>query len=79
MLVLSRKANQSIKIGDNIEVTVLGVSGGRVRLGISAPEHVRILRSELDFFEGSSEPEVLSQTPPKGVSNEENQLLSLVR
>lgn len=63
MLVVSRKPNQSIKIGENIKVTVLGVSGNRVRLGISAPDDVRILRSELDFFAGDAEYEVLAETP----------------
>lgn len=48
MLVLSRKPQQSIKIGRDIEVTVLRLSDGRVRLGITAPKEVHILRDELD-------------------------------
>ncbi|PAY19417.1 hypothetical protein CKO51_11140 [Rhodopirellula sp. SM50] len=48
MLVLSRKVDQQIKIGDDITVTVVRVEGNRVRIGISAPRDVRILRGELD-------------------------------
>lgn len=49
MLVLSRKANESIHIGNDITVTVVQVAGNRVRLAIDAPPHVRILRSELEL------------------------------
>jgi carbon storage regulator len=47
MLVLSRKCEQSVVIGDNIVVTVLGVDGDRVKLGIRAPREVAVLRKEL--------------------------------
>lgn len=47
MLVLTRKLNQSISLGENIKVTVLGLEGDRVSLGIEAPREVRIFRSEL--------------------------------
>ena len=47
MLVLSRKAGQSLMIEGGITVTLMEVEGGRVRLGIEAPASVRILRSEL--------------------------------
>ena len=47
MLVLSRKIKESIRIGDSIEVVVLGTGGGRVRLGISAPYDTTIKRTEL--------------------------------
>ena len=47
MLVLSRKVGQEIVIGDNVRVTVTKVSGSRVTLGVDAPDHVRILRGEL--------------------------------
>ncbi len=47
MLVLSRKLNQEIKIGDNVTITVLKVKGNTVRLGIEAPRNVRIVRGEL--------------------------------
>jgi len=47
MLVLTRKLNETIKIGDNIEITVVGISGDNVRIGIVAPREVKILRSEV--------------------------------
>ncbi|MDO7906566.1 carbon storage regulator CsrA [Paenibacillus sp. JX-17] len=47
MLVLSRKKGESIVIQDNIEITVLGVEGDVVRLGISAPSTIDILRKEI--------------------------------
>jgi len=48
MLVLSRKLNQRILIGQGIEVTVVAIRGNRVRLGISAPPELPILREELN-------------------------------
>jgi carbon storage regulator len=48
MLVLSRKTQEQIIIDQRIEITVLAVRGNRVRLGISAPADVSILRGELD-------------------------------
>ena len=47
MLVLSRKLGEEIVIDGQIKVTVLKVQGGRVRIGIDAPESVRVLRKEL--------------------------------
>lgn len=47
MLVLTRKTQEKIQIGDSITVTILRVKGQAVRLGIEAPEGVRILRGEL--------------------------------
>jgi carbon storage regulator len=47
MLVLSRKPGQKLQIGDNITVTVLEVHGHVLRLGIEAPQDVRVLRGEL--------------------------------
>ena len=47
MLVLTRKPGQRIRIGDEIEVTLLEVSGDRVRLGFSAPPDVTIHRQEV--------------------------------
>lgn len=47
MLVLSRKKNERIVIGDNIVITVVEVRGDRVRLGIEAPQEIPIHRSEV--------------------------------
>lgn len=47
MLVLSRKLNQEIVIGDGIKITVLKIKGNTIRLGIDAPRDVRVIRGEL--------------------------------
>jgi len=47
MLVLSRKKGESIMIGDDIELVVVGVEGDNVRIGLKAPRHVNIHRKEV--------------------------------
>jgi carbon storage regulator len=47
MLVLTRKSNQSIMIGDEIEVSVLAIMGEKVRIGIEAPRKVPVFRKEV--------------------------------
>ena len=56
MLVLSRKENERLMIGEKIVVTIVQVSGGKVRLGIEAPADVSIRREEL-----ASRPPVFEQ------------------
>ncbi|MDR3587743.1 MAG: carbon storage regulator CsrA [Desulfosporosinus sp.] len=47
MLVLARKLNEKIKLGDDIEITIVGISGDTVRIGINAPRDLKILRNEI--------------------------------
>lgn len=47
MLVLTRKTNQSIMIGDDVEISVLAVSRDKIRLGITAPRDVAVFRKEV--------------------------------
>ena len=47
MLVLTRKLNEVILIDDNIEVTILGVENGQVKLGINAPKEIKVYRKEV--------------------------------
>jgi carbon storage regulator len=47
MLVLTRKLQEAIKIGDDIELTVLSIDGEQVKLGISAPKNIEIHRKEV--------------------------------
>ncbi len=54
MLVLTRKQNEKIRIGENITITVVRMKGKSVRLGIEAPKSVNVLRGEL-VFEGAGD------------------------
>jgi carbon storage regulator len=47
MLVLTRKSNQSVMIGDDIEVSVLSIMGEKVRIGIQAPRDIPVFRKEV--------------------------------
>ncbi|MES2791765.1 MAG: carbon storage regulator [Planctomycetota bacterium] len=60
MLVLTRKVNEEILIGDNIRIKVVDIGAGRIRLGISAPRDVTVLRDEVirDFEVTVAPPEV---------------------
>jgi carbon storage regulator CsrA len=66
MLVLSRKQQEQIKIGDQITVTIVRVKGNTVRVGIEAPRDVRVIRGELPKLDG--EP---AETTVLAVSNVE--------
>ncbi len=48
MLVLSRKESQRIRLGDSIVVTIVKISGDKVRVGIEAPSNILVLRDELE-------------------------------
>lgn len=47
MLILTRRQGEELKIGDNVTVTVLGVKGNQVRIGVEAPREVSVHRSEV--------------------------------
>ena len=47
MLVLSRRVSETLMLGENVKVTVLGISGNQVRLGITAPDSVGVHREEV--------------------------------
>ena len=47
MLVLSRRLGERLKIGDDIEIVVLGIQGNQVRMGIDAPKSINVVREEL--------------------------------
>lgn len=54
MLVLSRKKNESIVVGDNVRIEVLKISGNTIRLGIVAPREVSVFRGEIAPYEVDS-------------------------
>jgi carbon storage regulator len=47
MLILTRRAGETLMIGNDVTVTVLGVKGNQVRIGINAPKHVAVHREEI--------------------------------
>ncbi|HEY1884160.1 MAG TPA: carbon storage regulator CsrA [Candidatus Cybelea sp.] len=64
MLVLTRKSNQSIMIGSEIRVTVVGFDGDQVKIGIEAPRDVVVRRSEIyDQLHEKNEPDAAAQSP----------------
>lgn len=63
MLVLTRKLNESIQIGDNIEITVLSVQGDQIKLGITAPKDVEVHRKEIYVSIQESNSEAASTLP----------------
>jgi carbon storage regulator len=70
LLVLTRKSNQSIMIGDDIEVSVLSVMGEKVRIGIQAPQDIPVFRTEI-YLEIHGEDEKGGEaTPAEDVRSE---------
>ena len=47
MLILTRKVNESLRVGNDVTVTVLGIKGGQIRIGINAPRDVEVHRQEV--------------------------------
>lgn len=47
MLILSRKTDQSIKIGDDITITIIEIRGDQVKIGVEAPKNVKVFRQEV--------------------------------
>jgi len=67
MLVLSRRVGERICVGDGIFITVVGVRGKQVQIGVEAPRHVRVLREELLAGEGPAAdvPVLANREPPR--------------
>jgi carbon storage regulator CsrA len=61
MLVLSRKLNESIIIGDNVRIRIVGVRGNQIRLGIEAPDSVKIFREEILNEPATGRPEPIGR------------------
>lgn len=63
MLILTRRLNETVMIGDDVTVTVLGVKGGQVRLGINAPKDVAVHREEVYERIKNEQQSMLRATP----------------
>lgn len=66
MLVLSRKAGETLLIGDNIKVTINRISGNRVTVGVEAPGQVKIIRGELEHIPQNTAPTPVPSATPTG-------------
>lgn len=69
MLVLTRKLKETIRIGDDITVTILRVKGQAVRIGIEAPREIRVIRAELPVEDAVAE-ETAGNESTGGATNE---------
>lgn len=69
MLILQRKVGESVVIGENITVSVVSVDGARVRLAISAPEDISILRSELVTATAANRDAAMEEAVPAELLN----------
>ncbi len=68
MLVLSRQRDQTIMIGDDVEITVVDIRGDKVRLGINAPRHIQVHRKEV-YDAIKRENEQAAKLTPRDVSD----------
>lgn len=68
MLVIRRRAGQGLRIGEDIEVTVSEISGGSVKLAITAPREIRVLRKEVALTSEENRRAALALTPERLVA-----------
>ncbi len=64
MLILSRRESESVHLGDDIVLTIVRVSGEKVRIGIEAPPHIKVLRNELEIEVDIKQPVEPSEKVP---------------
>jgi len=64
MLILTRRVGETVMIGDDVTITVLGVKGNQVRVGINAPKHVAVHREEIyERIKREQQPEDIAEKP----------------
>jgi len=68
MLVLTRKHQEQIRIGDNVTLTILKVKGNTVKVGIEAPREVRVVRGELPPKDVSAVSSTIASSEPRTIS-----------
>ena len=69
MLILTRRIGETLNIGDDVQVTVLGIKGNQVRIGINAPKHIPVHREEI-YERIKREKEAGAAEPEKRVTRE---------
>ena len=75
MLILTRRIGETLVIGDNVQITVLGVRGNQVRIGVDAPKDVGVHRKEIyDRIQGDDQG--ISEKPNKGMGPKTNPAVS---
>ena len=79
MLVLTRKENEAIRIGDDIEIVVRRVAGNRVTIAVAAPRDIRILRGELQQFDDAPVREPGRDRTPRPGTNPSREPIAIVQ
>lgn len=73
MLILTRRVGETLMIGDDVTVTVLGIKGNQVRIGINAPKEIAVHREEIyERIKNEQGDETTAAEPVEPVENEDN-------
>jgi carbon storage regulator CsrA len=74
MLVLTRKQQEVIKIGENVTITILRIKGQSVRVGIDAPSNIKVIRGELELLLSDDGDDLLTNDRSHGSAAEEEEI-----